>query len=184
MSLNLEDTLNKIKNAYASYYDVNTTDKYDAEQNTVEEGNFMSALFHMHSEKYVLSKKAQLYQMDTNEYIYFYYYDHLTKSLFDEAVSFSYELGYPMIKPGKDHRSSYIGSVFICNSYDEDVVLALKKYRKRQNFKFSFYGWMEVHVAMIDLNNEAVITNSDGSNGGKFLKEILFPKKRKKLFYF
>ncbi|MDO4966995.1 MAG: hypothetical protein Q4E51_09860 [Lachnospiraceae bacterium] len=184
MSLNLEETLKKIKIAYSSFYNVETTDKYNEDSNTVEEGNIMNALFHMHSENYVISKKAQLYQMDTNEYIYFFYYDHLSKSLFDEAVAFSYENGFPQIKPDKDHRSSYIGTVIICNSYDEDALIALKKYRKRQSFKFSLYGWMEVHTALVDLRSESVWHNSDGSNSGKFLKGILHPKRRKKFIFF
>ena len=133
----------------------------------------------MHSEQYLLSKKAQLYQMDTNEYVYFFYFDHLTKNDFDECVNKAHDLGFPKIVPGKDHRSSFISAIFICNTCDEDALTAVRKYRRRKSFQFSLNGWMETHTLLIDLGTESVIVNSDGRLTGKFLKNVLHPKKRR-----
>lgn len=184
MSLTKSDIINKIKNSYEAFYDILDFDESILDDTKSTSGNFMNAQFHMHSEKYVLSKKAQLYQMDTNEYVHFYYYEKLTKDLFDKAVEESYDDSYPKINPGPDHRSTYITVVFICKDYDEDAFNALKKYRRRKSFQFSLHGWLEVHTAIVDLRSETTYSNSDGRPTREFLKGILQPKRRKRFIFF
>lgn len=208
MSLTFEEAARKIKRAYAAYYilqdvddngdPVSLTRSYvDSEGHDTEEitsaadtipderdGMFLYAEFHMHSENYVISKKAQLYQMDSNEYVYFFHYDNLTKEIFEECVNKAHELGFPKIVPGPDHRSSFISAIFICNTCDEDALVALRKYRRQKSFQFSLQGWMEVHTALLDLRSESIWNNGDGRQEGKFLKNTLHPKRRRKKFLF
>lgn len=172
MSLNKDEVIAKLERAYGSSYNI-----VKHEDNSI--GLIMDAEFHVHSENYVISKKAQLYQMDSNEYVYFFYYPNLTLDLFENAVSMAYDLGFPRINPDSNHRSSYIVAEFICDTCDNDAKVALKKYRKRKSFQFSLHGWMEVHTALIDLGTESVVANSDGRLCGKFLKKILHPKVRR-----
>ena len=172
MSFTKETVLEKLERAYGSSYDlIKHEDK--------SEGLLIEGEFHVHSENYVISKKAQLYQMDSNEYLYVFYYHNLTVELFENAISMAYDLGFPKIEPNENHRSSYIVAEFICDTCDEDALKALKKYRKRQSFQFSLHGWMEMHTALIDLRSESVVANSDGRLCGKFLKNVLHPKKRR-----
>lgn len=179
MNLAFEETIKKIINAYSAYYNLNFHDNFNQENNTLtSDGLFMDGIFHMHSENYVISKKAQLYQLDTNEYLYFYHYDNLTKDILEKSLNEAYDLGFPNIKPNKDHRSSFITAVFLCESCDDDAVKMLKKYRKRQSFQFSLHGWMECHAILVDLRSGSIINNGDGHHDGKFMKNILHPKKR------
>lgn len=184
MSLYKSELINKIKISYQSFYDILYFDENVLDDTKSTSGIFMNAQFHMHSENYVISRKAQLYQMDTNEYVHFYYYEKLTKDLFENAVNETYDDSFPKINPGPDHRSSYITAVFICKDYDEDALIALKKYRRRKSFQFSLHGWLEVHTAIVDLRSESVFSNSDGRPTGKFLKNILRPKRRKRFIFF
>lgn len=208
MSWTFEEAARKIKRAYAAYYilqdvdsdgnkvtltrsyiedqDIDDSEEISAADTIPEDrdGMFLYAEFHMHSEQYLLSKKAQLYQMDTNEYVYFFYFDHLTKNDFDECVNKAHDLGFPKIVPGKDHRSSFISAIFICNTCDEDALTAVRKYRRRKSFQFSLNGWMEVHTALIDLRSESIWHNGDGRQEEKFLKNILHPQRRRKKFLF
>ena len=172
MNLTKDEVLNKIERAYGSSYDV-----IKHEENSC--GLLMEAEFHVHTENYVISKKAQLYQMDSNEYVYLFYYPNLSLELFNDAVTMAYDLGFEKIIPGPNHRSSYIVAEFICDTIDDDAFIALKKYRKRKSFQFSLHGWMETHTVVIDLGTESVTSNSDGRLCGKFLKNVLHPKKRR-----
>ena len=176
MSFQKDEVIERLKKTYGYSYDIKSYDE-------AVDGLQFEGEFHVHSEKYVLSKKAQLYQMDSNEYTYVYYYPHLTKDLFDAAINDAYDKGFPNIKPSSDHRCSYIVGIFICDTFDDDAYIALKKYRRRQSFQFSLHGWMEVHTAMIDMRSESVMYNSDGRQTGKFLKKILHPKKRRKSLF-
>lgn len=172
MSITKDEVISKINKAYYASHNITAH-----EDNS--EGLVMEAEFHVHSENYVISKKAQLYEMDSNEYVYIYYYPHLTLDLFNKSVTNAYELGFPKIQPNSSHRSSYIVTEIICDTYDEDAYKALKKYRNRKSFQFSLYGWMECHTALIDLGTESVIANGDGRLTGKFLKSVLHPQKRR-----
>jgi len=172
MSFTKEQVLEKLEKAYGRSYDL-------VKHEDITEGLLIEGEFHVHSENYVISKKAQLYQMDSNEYLYIFYYPNLTVELFENAVSTAYDLGFPKIKPDENHRSSYIVAEFICDSFDDDAIKALKKYRKRKSFQFSLHGWMEVHSVLIDLRSESVYANSDGRLCGKFLKSVLHPRKRR-----
>lgn len=172
MSFSKEDVLNKIERAYGSSYDI-----VKHEENA--DGLLLEAEFHVHTENYVLSKKAQLYQMDSNEYVYLFYYENLTKELFDNSVQKALDLGFPKINPDSNHRSSYIVAEFLCDTYEEEVLKLVKKYRNRKSFQFSLHGWMETHTVLIDLGTESVHVNGDGRLCGKFLKNVLHPKKRR-----
>ncbi|MDO4189495.1 MAG: hypothetical protein Q4D29_10945 [Lachnospiraceae bacterium] len=172
MSFTKDDVLNKIERVYGTSYDVIRHDENST-------GLLMEAEFHVHTENYVISKKAQLYQMDSNEYVYLFYYPELSLDLFNEVINKAYELGYEKITPGPNHRSSYVVAEFICDTVCEDAYKALKKYRKRKSFQFSFHGWMETHAVLIDLGTESIIANGDGRLCGKFLKNVLHPKKRR-----
>lgn len=177
MSLTKDEVIKKIERAYAPSHDIRLHE--DKEQ-----GLLMEADFHVHSEKYVLSKKAQLYQMNCCEYVYVFYYPNLTLELFDNAVNMSYEIGYEKIKPDINHRSTYIVAEFLCDTFEDDALKALKKYRRRKSFHFSLHGWMEMHMVLIDLLNESVASNSDGRLCGKFMKNVLHPRRRKGRFIF
>ena len=172
MSFTKDEVIEKLERSYGQSYNVTKH-----EENS--EGLVMEAEFHVHTENYVISKKAQLYQMDSNEYVYFFYYPNLTKELFDNAVMMAYDDGFPKIEPDKNHRSTYIVTVITCDSCDPDALVALKKYRKRKSFQFSLHGWMEMHTALIDVRSGSVYTNPDGRLCGKFLKSILHPKVRR-----
>ena len=172
MSFSKDDVLSKIERVYGNSYDITKH-----EEN--ETGLLMEAEFHVHTENYVISKKAQLYQMDSNEYVYLFYYPILSLDLFNKAIEKAYELGFDKITPGPNHRSSYIVAEFICGAVCEDAYQALRKYRKRKSFQFSLHGWMETHTVLIDLGTESIISNSDGRLCKKFLKNVLHPKKRR-----
>ena len=78
------------------------------------------------------------------------------------------------IHPDKNHMSSYIVALFLCDTYTEEAMRRLKRCRIRKSFQFSLKGWMEVHTAMIGVGI------SDGRKTVEFLKSLLFPEKVKK----
>ena len=63
--------LPRLLRSYAAYYDV--------EPMEAQEPLVATAFFHVHGTKYVLSKKAELWATDNNEYVYFFSVPHLTE---------------------------------------------------------------------------------------------------------
>ena len=169
----------KILNAYMSSYDIEMAD--EGKKPLIFTGDF-----HVHSENFVMARKAQLFEMDTFDHLYVYSFDNLETLDVVEAVAKAHESGFSKIKPDKTHRSSYITVLFYCNSIDKNAIKFIKHYKKRKNFKFSLEGWMEVHVVCIEFGKDKIYHNGDGRNTGKFLKDVLHPRKRSiisKLFF-
>ena len=97
---------------YASYYDVREV-KDDPLPYLAGECDF-----HAHSEKYVLTKKAKLWQAESHEYVYLFSVPHLTEEIYRACQTAAYARGMEKVKPGPDHMYTYITAAFVCDSCD------------------------------------------------------------------
>ena len=172
MPMDRDALLTSLLNAYTAYYDVERVEG--------QEPLVATAFFHVHGVKYVLSKKAQIWAADNNEFVYFFSCPHLSTELYEQCLQQAYSLGSVLVKPDQNHMSSYIVALFLCDSCDPEAEKHLKKCRMRKSFQFSLKGWMEVHTAVINLGMDSVTSNSDGRKTAEYLKNVLHPKKRKR----
>ena len=77
--------------------------------------------FYATSEKYVLSKKAKLWEAKSFEYVYLFSVPHLTKAIYDACEKLAYEQGMARIQPGPTHMYTYITTLFVCDSCDDEA---------------------------------------------------------------
>ncbi len=140
------------------------------------------AEFHEHGEKYVLSKRAKLWEVSSNEYIFFDVVDRLTVAGLDELVAFMKGEALPaVVKPHANHMFSNLSLVVVANAVDADVERAVRRIRFRKNFKWGLWGWSDLRVAVIDLaNGQAgrmgrVMTNAAGKTLRATLEANLEP---------
>ena len=82
--------------------------------------------FFEHSGQYVISKKAELWSADNEEFLYLVNVPHLTLDLFESLKNEIHEDGMGRIHVGPGHMASYITAVFVCDTCDEDARKALK----------------------------------------------------------
>lgn len=162
--------LDKILRSYSTYYDV---EKYDSRKDPL----VAKCEFHVHNEKYVLTKKAQLWSSDANEYVYIFKMNSLTKDDFIKCKDYAYENGMKLINPKPGHMYSYITTIFICDTCEKEAERLLKKCKITKNFKFSLHGWMDFHISCINISENKICGNKSGNVTSKFLKEIFSKKK-------
>ncbi len=155
----LEDLLQ----GYSVYFDVDRLEETDVPL-------CATCAFHVHSEKYVLVKKAKLWEADSNEYVYIFSVPELTAEIFEACRSYAYEKGMELIHPAPGHMYSYITALFLCDQCTKEGAHALKRCRIYKNFRFSFYGWMEFHAAVLNCSNGSIETNSAGRSMKKMLQ--------------
>ena len=129
-------------------------------------------VFHSRSEKYVLSKKAQLWAAETNEYLYIFSVPALTMDIFTACRDQALTLGMKLIKPHREHMYSYITAILLYDTTDEAVLQALQRYKKSQNFKLSLHGWMEYRIAAANVQTHAVVGNKAGKDVKQFLEKV------------
>lgn len=172
-----EDALERIRRAYGYDYDI---DKTEMENRTPTQLPIaMTAAFHAQNAKYVLSKKAVLWEAGCHEYMYVFNMPQLTEILATQCIVYAYEEGMKLIKPEKGHMCSYISALFVCDTCDKAAEKIIKKSRYYKSFQFSLYGWMDFHAAAVVVEQERTITNRSGRCMEKIMKNILFKKKRK-----
>lgn len=174
-----EEFLDKLLKSYEVYYDVEKSDSM------TDVPLVAKCSFFVHSEKYVLIKKAKLWSADSNEYVYIFSTEHLTKNIYEKCRDYAYEKGMALIKPGPEHMYTYITTIFSCDTCDTDAKKALKRCRLHKNFHFSLYGWMDFHTALVvsdstNTNKDCIVTNMSGHDNAKFLKRIIHVPKTKK----
>ena len=129
--------------------------------------------FYMHSEKYVLVKKARLWEADCNEFVYIFSTEELTEAGLRECIAYGYRNGMEKIHPGPAHMCSYITVLVICESCTKQAEKALRRCRIRRNFKLSFHGWMELQAGVAVCEDGRVTVNGSGKRKRKLLKSVM-----------
>ena len=169
LEMSREEMLEKLLESYSAYFDVERCQKGPLAA---------QCQFHVHSEKYVLVKKAKLWEHDCSEYVYIFSVPHLTEVLYRKCEEYAYREGMKLIDPKPGHMYSYITAVFLCDSCEEKAEKALRKCRIYKSFHFSFYGWMDFHTALLARQGGRIITNRSGRDKAKLMKNIFMKKKR------
>lgn len=170
-----QEAVDKLCDVYAGSFDV--TRHEEARQPLMATMDFF-----VHNSKYVLSKKAKLWEANSFEYVYLFSVPHLTKEIYERCEKLAYEEGMARIQPGPSHMYTYISAIFLCDSCDEDARRALKRCRLYKSFRMSYWGWMDFHTALAVLPEEKVSTNASGHSAAQVLNRALFHKQKRKLF--
>lgn len=139
---------------------------YDVSEDYAFEGRTFDGYgeFHSYGERYVLTRRAKLWEVDTHDYLFILSVPNLTPDLLADLVSFMKEKALLKVEPKKDHMSSNLTLVVVCDHVDEQAARQLRRIRFRKNFKFGLEGWSDLRLAAIDLSSRGVFTNGAASN--------------------
>ena len=77
---------------------------------------------------------------------------------------------------------TYITTLFVCDSCDDEARKALKRCKLYKSFRLSYWGWMDFHTALAVLPENSVCTNRSGHSAAQVLNQGPFHKQMKKLF--
>lgn len=179
MQYTRETALNRLMDSYKTFFDIETPN---------DSQDFLVAVckFYEHSERYVLSRKANLWNANCEEFVYLFNVKHLSEEIFNQCRDFAYEDGMQRANIGPGHMYTYITPIFICETCQDKARNALRKCRIYKSFKFSFHGWMDFHTAVLEVDGNRITTNNSGKCVDKILRNVLFnsksKQKRRRLF--
>ncbi len=165
-----EEIVDVLLKEYARWYDVK---RVNNKGSLIVEGEF-----HEQGTGYVLVRKAEMWSAESHEYLFIFSADHLDQEKYEACLTEARELGEARIVPGRDHKSSYVTMLIVCNTADEEALKKLRKCRVRKSFRFSLHGWMEVHTAAVRAEDGFIVSNGDGRRTAEFLKSVLYPRKK------
>lgn len=175
MQYTREAALNRLMGSYKAYFNIDIAD------NTQE---YLRAVceFFEHTEKYVLSRQANLWAANCEEFVYLFSVEQLTTEIFEKCRDFAREDGMKRAHIGPGHMYTYITPVFICDACQEDARRAVRKCRIYKSFKFSLHGWMDFHAAVLEVESNWITTNGSGKCVEKVLKNVFKDKKKRRRF--
>lgn len=174
MAFTREELLERLLDSYAGSYDierdVNESDRPELAAR---------AHFFVDESQYMISKKAVMYSVTSDEYVWFFTVPRLTAGICDACISYAWDKGLQLA----DHASgkqmvTRISAVFIADTIDDDAENRVVKCRLYKSFQFSLKGWMECHTAAVDLGKESAVSNRYGRETAKHLKNLLRPAER------
>ena len=158
--------LDRFLNSYRSSYDIFPGDKAS--------GLPLKAVcqHHTRSEKYVLSKKAKLWAVEVNDYLYLFSVPKLEKEQAEACVLFSIKDALPNVKPHKEHMYSFITAVFVADEAEYDALKLIKRRRFNKSYKLGIYGSSPLRTAALDIGQEKIVTNNMGRDLRTQIKNI------------
>lgn len=160
------DLLERILAAHQSFYDI--TRDYLFEGRTFP----AFAEYHTYGEKYVLVKRAKLWEVNTHDFMFFECVDELDEAHLAEDISFMQEKALRKVDAGPNHMSSALSLAIIANSTTEAARKLAKKTRFHKEYRFGFRGWTDLRLCVVDLSlpaKQGVVAN----NAAKQLKEAV-----------
>ncbi len=111
------------------------------------------AAYHAAGERYVLSRRAKLWEVANHEYLFFETRERLDEEGLAELVSFmeSAEGGLSVVRPGPNHMSSNVALVVVADEVAPGVGRAVRRTRFRKNYRLGVWGWTDLRLAVVDL---------------------------------
>lgn len=165
---------------YSAYYDEGAAVPFACGSGDTAVTLALRRDYHVTESSYVLLKNAKLWENQSHEYAYIFTAPHLTRAGYNAAVDFAYREGMALIKPAAGHKCTVLSALFVCDSADADAVRALCRNRLYKSFRFSFYGWMNFHTALLLREGNRVLTNSAGRGKMQMMKYIFAPRRSAK----
>ena len=172
MEMTRQERLERLLNAYSHHYDIDR-------DVTVEDGSYpATAFFFLRDENYLISKKHVLNAVENHEYVYFYLTEHLDAATLQKQIAISREAGMSNIKPNREHMSSFVTLVILADTIDPEAKTLIKKTRFRKNFRLALHGWMEYHIAAMEISTNSFLSNPAGKEARKLLERNFLSKEK------
>lgn len=172
MEMTRQERLEKILNAYSYHYDI-------ARDVAVDGGAFpATAFYYLRDENYLISRKHVLNAVENHEYVYFYLTEHLSAGDLRAQIDLSRNAGLKNIEPSKEHMSSLVTLVILADTIDPEAKALIKKTRFRKNFRLALHGWMEYHIAAMEISTQSFLSNPAGKGARKLLEANFAPGKK------
>ncbi len=128
------------------------------------------AEFRSTGQKYILSKKHELWHVNTFEYLFFKGVERLTAADVAHWYSFMTTEALGKVNPDENHMTSYLSLVLVADVCDDEALRAVRKAKFRKNFAYGMRGWADLRLCVVDLGGRSVITNAAGKQMTKTLE--------------
>ena len=171
MEMTKQERLEKLLNAYSHHYDI----ERDV---TVGDTYYPAAAnFFLRDENYLITKKHVLSAVENYEYVHFLLCDNLTAQELEKHIEITRNVGLERVRPHKEHMSTFSTLVILADTIEPEAKKLIKKTRFSKYFRLALHGWMEYHIAAMEISTNSFLSNPTGRGARKILEGNFAPKK-------
>ncbi|WZL72402.1 hypothetical protein QBE52_15095 [Clostridiaceae bacterium 35-E11] len=121
------------------------------------------AQYLLRNEKYVGSKKINIYAFENHEYCLIKHFSTLDIQKIQEYTGYLQSVIDDFVIPHEEHMSSVITGVIVADdNCSQEVIDRVKKFKYHKSFAFGFKGWVDIRLVLVLLDKGEVITNKKG----------------------
>ena len=161
--MTLEEALDRMVASYMRYYDVMREDTAPFSA---------KAEFHAHGESYLLFKEAKMWEMDSNEYVYFYVAESPDAETVKDLIETAWEDAVSRVTPGKNHRNSDVTFLLAADTLPPETRKLVKRTNRSKGYAHGFQGWSNLKLGAFELSTGKPATNRHGADLKKLLQNI------------
>ena len=161
--MTLEEALDRLVASYTRYYNV-------VRENTAP--FFAKAEFHAHGESYLLIKEAKMWEMDSNEYVFFYAASEPDAETVKSLIETAWDEAIAQVNPGKNHRNSDVTFLLLADTLPADTKKIIRHTNRSKGYAHGFQGWSNLKLGAFELSTGKPATNRHGADLKKLLQNI------------
>ena len=136
------------------------------------------AVFFLRDENYLISKKHVLSAVENHEDVYFLLCDNLTAEELKKHIELTRDVVLSAVKPHKEHMSTFATLVVLADTIEPEAKKLIKKTRFSKYFRLALHGWMEYHIAAMEISTNSFLSNPTGRGARKILEGNFAPRKK------
>lgn len=124
------------------------------------------ARYYIRTERYLLSKKAKIYGLESHEHILLETMDSLDEQSLDAFTDNLIGAIDHVVEPHTEHMSSIVTGVIVVgdqlNQKNPDLINRIHNFNYHKGFSFGLRGWVDVRLLIVSLKDGIVISNKKG----------------------
>lgn len=166
--MTLDEALERVLDSYLRYYDVVREDvaPFSAK-----------AEFHAHGESYLLIKEAKMWEMDSNEYVYFLKSETPDVETVKERIETAWEEAIAKVNPSENHRNSDVTLLLLCDTLPVETKKLIKHTNRSKGYRHGLQGWSNLKLGAFELSTGKIAVNRHGADLKKLLQNIFKGKR-------
>lgn len=162
--MNCDEVLGKLLKSFSRYYNINEVSPVEPFAAEAE--------FHQHQEQYVLVRAAHVSDVDSNEFVFFYTAQNLTKENLAQVSQKAWNEGLSRVKVYSGHMNSDVILVILADKIDGDAFKQIKKTKFYKSYLFSLRGWSHFKLVAMETSSRRLASNRLGKYLEKLFKAI------------
>ncbi len=173
MAIERDTFIEVLKDAYSAYYTIKPAEETDLPLS-------FRAEYAARDEQYFLSKSANIWGNEKNEYCYVFSALSFTAEEVKRCIDWALEDMLPKVKPHKEHQYTNAKLVFVADSFESDAIRAVQKAHFSKSYgPLSLHGYTELIAAAVDLSQSKAFANRAGNDLPKFFGKLFALRQEK-----